>query len=60
MEKLIEKASAFQKGKALTREELKNVMGGSIIVPPICFRCCASDPCSPIRHVCLDIPCGEI
>ncbi|NHA06457.1 hypothetical protein G7092_21795 [Mucilaginibacter sp. HC2] len=59
MEKLIEKASAFQKGKMLTREELKSVTGG-ITIPPFCFKCCPEDACSPIRHVCREIPCGEI
>ena len=59
MKKLFEKASAFQEGEALTREQMKNITGG-ISVPPLCFRCCPDDPCSPIRHVCPLIPCGEI
>jgi len=59
MKKLFEKAAAFQNGKTLTRDELKNVMGGTLI-PPLCFRCCPDDPCSPIRHVCPLILCGEI
>jgi hypothetical protein len=58
MEKLIKKASAFQQGERLTREEMKNVTGGTSI--PICFRCCPDDPCSPIRHVCPLVLCGEI
>lgn len=57
MKKLIEKASAFQKGKMLTREQMKSVTGGII---PICFRCCPEDPCSSRPHACPLIPCGEI
>ncbi|SHN32108.1 hypothetical protein SAMN05216524_109268 [Mucilaginibacter sp. OK098] len=54
------KPSTFQKGEMLTREQMKNVMGGGITPPILCFRCCPSDPCSPIRHMCPEILCGEI
>ncbi len=60
MEKLIKKAAALQEGKALTREQMKSVTGGGIVPIPICFRCCPDDPCSPIRHACPQILCGEI
>ena len=47
--------------KELNKQEMKNIKGGGGIHPikPICFKCCSSDPCSPVRHYCLDIPCGD-
>lgn len=60
MKKLKMKMLELKASKSLSREEMKNVVGGSgpFIIRP-CFKCCPSDACSPVRHYCLDVLCPE-
>lgn len=45
----------------LPRKQMKNIRGGvGSIAVPVCFRCCPDDPCSPIRHYCLDVICPQV
>ncbi len=56
MEKLNQKSTDL-KGQKLSRAQMKDILGGGGITPPLCFRCCPTDACSPIRHMCPMIPC---
>ncbi len=60
MQKLNQKSTDL-KGQKLSRAQMKDILGGGgIIIPPFCFRCCPDDPCSPVRHVCLDTLCNVL
>lgn len=54
--KKFEKALKLNAKNALSKDHMKKIVGGTPVFPP-CFRCCPDDPCSPVRHYCLDVVC---